>query len=51
LFRIGPEQAGPPPVIIQGPRADLLAWLLGRGDGSRLTPATGDALPELPPWR
>jgi hypothetical protein len=51
LFRIGPEQAGPPPVIIHGPRADLLAWLLGRGDGSRLTLATGDALPELPPWR
>ncbi|HEV3295873.1 MAG TPA: maleylpyruvate isomerase family mycothiol-dependent enzyme, partial [Streptosporangiaceae bacterium] len=50
-FRIGPEQAGPPPVIIHGPRADLLAWLLGRGDGSRLTLAAGDALPELPPWR
>ena len=50
LFRIGPEQAGPPPVIIHGPPADLLAWLLGRGDGSSLTLATGDALPELPPW-
>ena len=51
LFRIGPEHAGPPPVIIHGQPADLLAWLLGRGDGSRLTMATGDALPELPPWR
>ncbi len=50
-FRIGPEQAGPPPVIIHGQPADLLAWLLGRGDGSRLTLAAGDALPELPPWR
>ena len=48
LFRIGPEQAGPPPVIIHGRPADLLAWLLGRDDGGRLALATGDALPELP---
>jgi maleylpyruvate isomerase len=50
-FRLGPEQAGTPAVIINGPPADLLAWLLGRGDGARLTLARGDALPELPPWR
>lgn len=55
-FRIGPErdapeQEGPPPVIIHGEPADLLAWLLGRGNGDRLTPASGTALPELPPWR
>jgi maleylpyruvate isomerase len=50
-FRLGPEQAGPPAVIIHGEPADLLAWLLGRGDGARLTLARGDALPELPPWR
>jgi maleylpyruvate isomerase len=49
-FRIGPEQAGPPTVIIHGQPADLLAWLLGRGDGSRLALVTGDALPALPPW-
>ncbi len=50
-FRIGPEQAGPPVVIIHGQPADLLAWLLGRDDGAGLTVARGDALPELPPWR
>jgi maleylpyruvate isomerase len=50
-FRIGPEQAGPPTVVIHGQPADLLAWLLGRGDGARLTLVQGDALPELPPWR
>ena len=50
-FRLGPEQAGPPAVIINGQPADLLAWLLGRGDGARLTLARGDALPRLPPWR
>jgi maleylpyruvate isomerase len=49
-FRLGPEQAGPS-AIIRGQPADLLAWLLGRGDGARLTLARGDALPELPPWR
>ena len=49
-FRLGPDQAGAPVVIIKGQPADLLAWLLGRGDGARLTLARGDALPELPPW-
>jgi maleylpyruvate isomerase len=50
-FRLGPEQAGPPAVIIHGQPADLLAWLLGRSDGATLTLARGDVLPELPPWR
>ena len=49
-FRLGPGQAGSPAVVIHGQPADLLAWLLGRGDGARLTLARGDALPELPPW-
>jgi hypothetical protein len=49
-FRIGPERAGPPPVIIHGQPADLLAWLLGRGGGGRLTLAAGDALPRMPAW-
>jgi maleylpyruvate isomerase len=50
LDRIAWEQAGPPPVIIHGQPAVLLAWLLGRDDGGRLALATGDALPELPSW-
>ena len=50
-FQLGPERAGPPTVIVHGQPADLLAWLLGRGDGARLTLVHGDALPELPPWR
>jgi maleylpyruvate isomerase len=50
-FRLGPDQAGAPPVVIRGQPADLLAWLLGRGDGASLTLAGADALPELPPWR
>jgi len=50
-FRLGPDQAGQPAVVIRGQPADLLAWLLGRGDGARLTLAGSDALPELPPWR
>jgi maleylpyruvate isomerase len=50
-FRLGPEQPGPPPWIIRGRPADLLAWLLGRGSGTTLTVAGGDTLPALPPWR
>jgi maleylpyruvate isomerase len=49
-LRIGPDQAGPPPMHIRGLPADLLAWLLGRGDGSTLTVAGGGTMPELPPW-
>lgn len=50
VYRIGPEREGTPQVIIHGQPADLLAWLLGRDDGTRLTLPTGDALPALPPW-
>jgi maleylpyruvate isomerase len=50
-LRIGPEPAGGPPVSIRGQPADLLAWLLGRGRGTRLTVPPGATLPELPPWR
>jgi len=50
-FRIGPDQAGPPRVVIRGQPADLLAWLLGRGDGTALTVASRGPLPALPPWR
>jgi hypothetical protein len=39
-------------VLVSGPPADLLAWLLGRDDGSGLRVAGDDAvLPVLPPWR
>jgi len=49
-FLIGPDQDGEPQVIIHGRPGDLLAWLSGRADGTRLTVASGGALPELPPW-
>jgi maleylpyruvate isomerase len=51
LYLIGPEQDEPPRVIIHGPPAELLGWLTGRGNGDGLTVVSGDALPELPPWR
>jgi maleylpyruvate isomerase len=51
MLRLGPERAGPPTVIINGGAADLLAWLLGRDSGTRLTVAGGGTLPVLPPWR
>jgi maleylpyruvate isomerase len=50
-LRIGPDQAGAPTVTIRGQPAEMLAWLLGRGDGSTLTVAAGGTLPALPPWR
>jgi maleylpyruvate isomerase len=49
-FRIGPEQGGSPEVTIHGQPGDVLAWLTGRGGGTRLTVAGGRALPELPSW-
>ena len=51
-LRIGPEQPGTPVMSVHGPPTTLLAWLLGRDDGSGLRVAGGDAvLPVLPPWR
>jgi maleylpyruvate isomerase len=50
-LRIGTDQAGAPPVPVRGQPADLLAWLLGRGDGSTLTMPAGATPPALPPWR
>ena len=50
-LRIGPDRAGPSRVVIRGQPADLLAWLLGRGDGTALTVAARGPLPALPPWR
>jgi maleylpyruvate isomerase len=59
LLQIGPVgPVGPvgqpttPRVLVSGPPADLLAWLLGRDDGSGLRVAGDDAvLPVLPRWR
>jgi maleylpyruvate isomerase len=48
---IGSAQPGIPTATVQGQPVDLLAWLLGRGDGTALTVAAGGTLPELPPWR
>jgi maleylpyruvate isomerase len=50
--RIGPDRPGNPPLLVHGPAAELLAWLLGRGDGTGLQ-VSGDAAraPALPPWR
>jgi len=50
-FRIGPEQGESAAVTIHGQPADVLAWLTGRADGTRLTVASGSTLPGLPPWR
>ena len=51
-WRIGPDQPGAPPVSVQGSAVGLLAWLIGRDDGSGLRVAGGDAVPPvLPPWR
>jgi maleylpyruvate isomerase len=35
---------------VSGPRLALLAWLIGRDDGSDLTVRPGGPLPTLPPW-
>jgi maleylpyruvate isomerase len=51
-FQIGPEQTTGQPVLVRGSPASLLAWLIGRDDGSslRVSP-NGAARPVLPPWR
>ena len=51
-FQIGPEQPTGQQVLVRGSPADLLAWLIGRDDGSGLRASPdGAALPVLPPWR
>ena len=51
-FRIGPDLPGPPSVRVHGQPAELLAWLLGRDDGSGLQVPGGLATPPaLPAWR
>ncbi|MCX5196611.1 maleylpyruvate isomerase family mycothiol-dependent enzyme [Streptomyces sp. NBC_00249] len=38
------------PVVLEGPKDELLGWLAGRGlRGARLSVVAGDGLPELPP--
>ena len=51
-FQIGPEQPTGQPVLVRGSPTSLLAWLIGRDDGSglRVSP-DGVVLPVLPPWR
>jgi len=51
-LQIGPERPARPPVLVHGPPASLLAWLIGRdgGSGLRVSPE-GGVLPVLPPWR
>jgi maleylpyruvate isomerase len=51
-YRIGPESGGSPPVMVTGPPAELLAWLLGRSSGATLRVLGAAATaPALPPWR
>ena len=55
----GPDSASPGPggtgpgsqVIVSGPPAALLAWLIGRDSGAGLEVAGAGAVPVLPPWR
>ena len=51
-FQIGAEQPTGQQVLVRGSPARLLAWLIGRDDGSglRVSP-DGAVLPVLPPWR
>lgn len=49
-YQLGP--AGPArPVLVSGPAASLLAWLLGRSRGGDLALPAGGQLPVLPAWR
>jgi maleylpyruvate isomerase len=50
-FQIGPERPTAPQVLVHGPPAGLLAWLIGRDGGGGLRVPGGAALPALPPWR
>jgi len=48
-YRIGPPEQDPA-ITIAGPSYALLAWLLGRSDGSRLSATPAGPLPPVPPW-
>jgi maleylpyruvate isomerase len=51
-YRIGPAGPPSPPVVVRGPPADLLAWLLGRDSGAGLrVSGQADGVPVLPAWR
>jgi maleylpyruvate isomerase len=43
------DPAAPVPVLT-GPAAELLGWLIGRGDGAGLTVQPPGPLPEVPAW-
>ena len=47
--RIGPP-ATEPTITITGPSHAVVAWLLGRSDGSSLTATPAGPLPPVPPW-
>jgi maleylpyruvate isomerase len=47
-FTIGPHSAGE--IVVQGEAPALLAWLLGRDDGSTLTSSAREGLPAIPAW-
>ncbi len=49
-FVIGPAGAEPA-VLVTGPAAGLLAWLLGRSAGDGLAVQGAPALPVVPAWR
>jgi maleylpyruvate isomerase len=48
-YRIGPPEQEHS-ITVTGPSRALLAWLLGRGDGSSLTATPAGPLPSVPPW-
>ena len=51
-YRIGTAGATAvqPRFFVSGPAGPLLAWLLGRGDGTGLTVRPGGRLPAVPAW-
>lgn len=51
-YRIGTAgaTAAEPRCFVSGPGGPLLAWLLGRGDGTELTVQPGGRLPAVPAW-
>ena len=47
---VGCDPAGKDGVLVRGPEAALLAWLLGRSTGDGLIAEPFDALPTVPAW-